>query len=134
VEIPIADLNNFYENSTITEINYPLLKQDIAEINQTDELTTISINEELSQNNTEQSNENISPSTTFNEIININTTESEILPINEKNQSVTDTIDNPTTIETISEFYLISNFPFFCVLLKIMIPKHRQFQFLLLKL
>jgi len=149
VEIPIDnDISSFNSTmiSTIVEVEYPLLRQDLVEINQTDELTTISINEEITENNNtniEQSTENIFPSTILNEIIDINTTESEILPANvtdinqvisnEKNESI---IDNLKPIEIISKFYSIKfkSFFLFFALSKVMKPKHHQFQFLVIKL
>ncbi|CAF1265438.1 unnamed protein product [Rotaria sordida] len=125
---------NFDENSTIistiTEIKYPLLRQDLIEINETNELTTISINDDILQNNKtdiEQSIENndnlttitnIFPLTTSNEITDISSTESETLSTNVtdinqviSNESAADTIDNLTTIEIISNETETSSIP-----------------------
>ncbi|CAF2811885.1 unnamed protein product [Rotaria sp. Silwood2] len=108
--------------STITEIKYPLLRQDLFEINETNILTTtISINDEILQNNKtdiEQSNENndnvttinnIFPLTTSNEIIDINSTESETLSTNSDTSAIflnyttilpEETNDNQTLIDS----------------------------------
>jgi len=86
------DISSF--NSTIKEEAHPLLRQDEVEIDPTDELTTIS-------------NDN-------------NSTESEILLTNvtEINQKQESTIDNLTTIETISKFYYIKSKSFFLSFIK----------------
>jgi len=109
--IAIEQLN--LTNSQITEIKYPFLRQDLAEINQTDELSTVSLNEEISQNNENlTARNNIFPTTISNENIDINSTESEILFTNvtDANQliseSVTDAMDNLITSEIISKFLL----------------------------
>ncbi|CAF5095600.1 unnamed protein product, partial [Rotaria magnacalcarata] len=80
--------------STMADIKYPLLRKDLDEINETDELTTVLMNEDISLSNTtdiEQSIENnnnvastetVLSLTTSNEIMNINPTESEILSTN----------------------------------------------------
>ncbi len=115
-------------NSTVAEIKHPLLRKDLVEINQTDELTTVAMNEEISENNNtniEQA-ENVFPLTTSNETIAINSTEAEILPTNvtdvnqeissEKNETITDNLAN---IETISKFHYLQSiflFFFFCIL------------------
>ncbi len=114
--IAIEQLN--LTNSQITEIKYPFLRQDLAEINQTDELSTVSLNEEISQNNENLTTRNdIFPTTISNENIDINSTESEIVFTNvtdanqlisdERNESVTDAMDNLITSEIISKFYYI---------------------------
>lgn len=143
--IAIEQLN--ITNSQITEINYPFLRQDLADINQTDELSTVSLNEEISQNNENLTTiNNIFPTTISNENIDINSTESEILFTNvtdinqlisdEKNESVTDAMDNLITSEIISKFYYIKSeslsfFPLYYQ--KVMKLKQHLFQFLLIK-
>jgi hypothetical protein len=75
-------------NSTITEIKHSLLRQDLAIINQTDELISIENNENLT--------------TIESEILPINVTDINQEISNEKNES---TIDNLTTVEIISKFF-----------------------------
>jgi hypothetical protein len=143
--IAIEQLN--ITNSQITEINYPFLRQDLADINQTDELSTVSLNEEISQNNENLTTiNNIFPTTISNENIDINSTESEIVFTNvtdanqlisdERNESVTDAMDNLITSEIISKFYYIKSeslsfFPLYYQ--KVMKLKQHLFQFLLIK-
>lgn len=68
------DISSF--NSTIAEINHSLFRQDLDVLNQTDELTTIAMNDEISENN----NTNIEQSVETTTSNDINSTESEILP------------------------------------------------------
>jgi hypothetical protein len=97
--------------SIITEIKHPLLRQDLATINQTDELTSIENNENLT------TSENNFQSTISNEI----STQSEILLTNvtDINQEISNekkesSIDNLTTVEIISKFFFnIKSISFF---------------------
>lgn len=100
---------NSDENSKVT--SYPLLRQDLLEINETNQLTTVSM-----ENNTNYVTtiNVVLPLTTSNENIDINPTESEIgstnvtdinqVISNEKNESISNTIDNLTTSKIISEY------------------------------
>ena len=134
------NITNSQINSTVTEISYPLLRQDMAEINQTDELSTVSIDEGISQNN-ETGIDNIFPTTISDEILDINSTESRIsltnitdinqVISNETNESVTDAVDNLTSSEVISKFYYIESSSF-CLLF--LLSKIMKLQFLLIKL
>lgn len=104
--------------SSIPEVNYPFLRKDMAE---SDTETNSSINEDIVQSNKtdneQQSIENTDSLTTLNDIIPL-TTSNEINDIlssnvtdinqvvsNEKNESTTDTIDNLTTMKSISKFF-----------------------------
>lgn len=97
IEVPIDENSQ----STVTEIINPLLRQDVIEINQTDELTTILANEEISNNTNIEQNEN---STSIENII-LSTTSIDINSTNitEINQE----ISNESTSDNLipSKFY-----------------------------
>ena len=144
--------------STINEIKYPLLRQDFTGINETNELKSMSINDDISQNSQTsieqfyEDNENLTTinnifsSTASNEILDNNSKELEISSINasdinqiilsEKNETINDTIGNLTISEIISKFYYIKfkYYLSFLVLLKVVKVTHHLLQYYLIKL
>ena len=123
VEIPLNDsvlsVNNSDDNSSVTEtvdfqihmttaeiqsdenttMKYPLLRLDLTELN---DQTTMSIIDEVLQDNKTNTNNTPVSSTVFNEVININSTMSETFVANitdidqvvitDKNESITDNL------------------------------------------
>jgi len=75
-----------------TTIKYPLLRQDLTELNQTDDQTTISIIDKVLQDD----KTNITFSSTISETLATNMTDINPVVINDKNESITDRIDNQT--------------------------------------
>ncbi|CAF0994534.1 unnamed protein product [Adineta steineri] len=102
---------NVEENSTIIDIKYPLLRQDILEMNETDDLSTTSINQNISEKyETDLENNSVTmintiflTTTTVSDVPLVNITDINQITSNETNEFVTtNTIDNLTTIATIN--------------------------------